>query len=132
MPLTPLVIAASTSAVCLGELRWPSATIRSMSPSLVASSLICFSMCTKNGNARSGIENNMVRCFSAARAGPNATNARQRVATSLILLEYFIEFFRPPRLGVGFWGDEGRNTQILAHAPLRENGQSDKFATKNG
>jgi hypothetical protein len=32
---------------------------------------------------------------------------------------------------MALWGDERRNTQILAHAPLRENGQSDKFYKKN-
>src|SRR5262245_36093004 len=104
MPLTPLVIAASRSAVCLGELRWPSATIRSMSPILVASSLIWLAMCAKNGNARPGKENNMVRCFSVAWEETDATNARQRAAASLILCEYLIEFFLPLLGGLGLWG----------------------------
>src|SRR6476620_8379075 len=66
--------------------------ISSMSPLLFASSLAWFTMCTKNGNARSGMDIKMVRCFSAACAEPSAVNARPRIATSLILLEYLIEF----------------------------------------
>jgi len=44
MPSTPRVIAASMSAVCLGEERCPSLSITSMSPSFSASAFIWFIM----------------------------------------------------------------------------------------
>ena len=44
MPFTPWVIAASTSAVCLGDETWPSLSITAMSPCLAASALKAFIM----------------------------------------------------------------------------------------
>ncbi len=115
MPVTPLLIPASTSAVCLGELPWPSAIMRSISPILFASSLAWLTMCTKNGKARLGRDIKTVRCFSAACTGPKATNANPRVATRLIfLLKYLIEFSFLTFVSTGDLG--GYRTRTMLHS----------------
>jgi hypothetical protein len=109
----------------LGELRWPSAIMRSISPILFASSLAWLTMCTKNGNARSGTDIKMVRCFSAVCAGPSAANARPRADANLIILEYLIEFFFLIPPCVGLMGE--RDARTITQATPQENAQIDKF-----
>ena len=70
MPSTPLVIAASMSAVCLVDGTWPSLSMISMSPSLSASALISFIMWTKNGKFSPGSEARMTSFLSADEADP--------------------------------------------------------------
>ena len=85
MPSTPWMIAASTSAVCLGvELR-PSVWISLMLPSASASTVSCFCMCTKNGNSRLGSEVAMVK-FCAAAPVASAEPARAAVASPIMSL----------------------------------------------
>src|SRR5882672_1562246 len=72
MPFTPLVSAASTSAVCFGDETCPSLSITS-SPCFWASALKAFIMCTKNGKVRPGTE---ARIWSAAWALKDIVAAR--------------------------------------------------------
>ena len=58
-------MAASTSAVCLGALFWPSILISLMPPSALPSAMSCFCMCTKKGNSRLGKEVAIVSSFFA-------------------------------------------------------------------
>ena len=69
MPSTPWVIAASMSAVCLGDDTWPSLSITVMPPSFSASAFIWFIMWTKNGKVSPGTDSMIVRGLSSACAG---------------------------------------------------------------
>src|SRR5262249_20588880 len=71
MPFTPLVSAASMSAVCFGDETCPSLSITPR-PCFCASALNAFIMCTKNGNVRPGTD---ARIWSAAWALKDAVAA---------------------------------------------------------
>ena len=75
MPSTPWVMAASMSAVCLGEETWPSLSITVIPPSFSASAFIWFIMWTKNGKVSPGTDSIIVRGLSSACAGNNSPNA---------------------------------------------------------
>ena len=92
MPLTPWVIAASTSAVCLGEETWPSLSITPM-PCFSASALNAFIMWTKNGKVRPGTE---ARIWSSAWAtGAVTTVSAKALATTSLLVYLRIEWILP-------------------------------------
>ena len=87
------------SAVCFGELFWPSLSItrcrRALSP--LPSRFI---MWTKNGNAISGIDNNILSGFPAACAGASVVaSARQRDATRPSLLKISCQSSLSPSIG---------------------------------
>ena len=95
MPLTPLVIAASMSAVCLGDDTWPSLSITVMSPSFSASAFIWFIMWTKNGKVSPGTDSMIFRGLSSACAACKAPNAMPTAPTSANAC--FIIFFSSSR-----------------------------------
>jgi hypothetical protein len=87
MPLTPWVMAASMSAVCLGEDTCPSDSIASY-PCFAISALKAFIMCTKKGKLKPGTE---ARILSAAKATDDISG-RVREPRTTDLLDSFIAF----------------------------------------
>jgi hypothetical protein len=96
MPSTPLVIAASTSALCLGEERCASLSTTVMSPSIFASPLIWFIIYTKNGNTKSGTDARIVRCLVAASAAAPTASAKLVAPTNSGILAKLCDHLRFP------------------------------------
>ena len=91
MPSTPLMIAASMSAVCFGVWSCPSLSITVMSPSASASAFIWFIMWTKNGKFSPGTDSRIVSGLPAAPAMlPAESMSPTATAANVVLLNAFI------------------------------------------
>ena len=80
---------ASTSAVCLGALFWPSASC-GVAPCFFTSAFIAFSMWTKNGKFRPGTEVRIVRSLAEAEASGEIIVPARSAARSARLSSIFV------------------------------------------
>src|SRR5574337_1574833 len=105
--LTPLVSAASVSAVCFGAPFWPSLSI-GLKPCFSASALNAFIMWTKNGKLRPGTETR-IDGLSSAKAGAASASARPATARRRVMRMEFSSLSARPDMPAGAGADHVRN-----------------------